>query len=140
MEQYDVSDGQIAISWQGRLVFARTYTHNSDSPTTNTSRYRIASVSKPLTSTLVHRAHQDGLLSLDDPISQYLDLSPMPGKTADPRLANVTIRHLLQHLAGFGGQAHYGIDPAFNDYVVASATGEGMPVLKTRGSALHEWA
>jgi len=131
MELHNIADGQLAVTRHGKLVLARSYEHNSSSPTTIHSRFRIASVSKPLTSTLMHRAQQDGLLSLDDTIGQYLDLSTLPEQSADPRLAGVTIRNLLQHLGGFGDPAEYGFDPVFHDQAVAGAIGEGYPVLKS---------
>ncbi|HKJ15891.1 MAG TPA: serine hydrolase domain-containing protein [Xanthomonadales bacterium] len=131
MEAHDIPDGQLAITRQGKLVFARSYTHNSGKPTSIHSQYRIASVSKPLTSTLLHRAQQDGLLSLDDKISKHLDLTTLPGQTADPRLASVTVRQLLQHLGGFGSPGEYGFDPGAHDAAIAFATEEGLPVLKT---------
>ena len=131
MAERNIPDGQLAVTYQGRLVLARAYTHNSPQPTTIHSRYRIASVSKPLTSTLVHRAQQDGLLTVNDTLGMHLDLSTLSGQSADPRLANVTVRQLLQHLGGFGDPAQYGYDPVFNDFPVANSTGEGFPVLKT---------
>lgn len=131
MESHNIADGQLAVTYRGKLVLARSYEHNSNAPTTIRSRYRIASVSKPITSTLIHRAQQDGLLSLDDTVGQYLDLSTLPGQDLDPRLPGVTIRDLLQQLGGFGDPAEYGYDPVFNDQAVAAAIGEGYPVLKS---------
>lgn len=132
MAARNIQDGQLAITRLGKLVFARSYKHNSNNPTTIHSRYRIASVSKPITSTLLHRAQQDGLLSLDSTLGDWLDLSTLPGQSADPRLAGVTVRNLLQHLGGFGSPDEYGYDPIFNDKAVATLTGEGYPVLKTQ--------
>lgn len=131
MEAHNIADGQLAVTRLGKLVLARSYEHNSIAPTTIHSRFRIASVSKPLTSTLLHRAQQDGLLSLDDTIDEYLDLTPLAGQNVDPRLAGVTIRNLLQHLGGFGDPAQYGFDPVFHDAAVRVANGVGYPVLKT---------
>lgn len=131
MAERNIPDGQLAITYGGRLVLARAYTHNSSHPTSIHSRYRVASVSKPLTSTLVHRAQQDGLLTVNDTIGMYLDLTALPGQTPDSRLADVSIRQMLQHLGGFGDPGQYGFDPVFNDFAVANAIGDGYPVLKT---------
>ena len=54
---------------------------------------------------------QDGLLSLDDTIDQFVDLTPIPGQTADPRLATITVRNLLEHLSGIGAYGSLGYDP-----------------------------
>ncbi len=91
----------------------------------------MASVSKPLTSTLVHRLQQDGGASTSDTLAQHLDLSPQPGQTADAMLGGITIRNLLEHLAGFNSPQGYGYDPVFNDAAIVSALGTDYPVLKS---------
>ena len=132
MNANDIPDGQLAITWQGRLVYSRAFTNNSASPADVYTRFRIASVSKPMTSTLIHRAHQDGLLNVEDTIDQYLDLSTINGSGIDSRIATITIRDLLEHVAGFGAPSDYGYDPVFNDAFVAAQTGEGYPVLHSQ--------
>ena len=72
-----IPSGAIAVSWQGRLVLARGYSWNpgsADIVTQPTSLFRIASVSKPITATLVNRLIQDGRLSPTDTIGQYVSL------------------------------------------------------------------
>ena len=132
MQQRDIPDAQLAITWQGRLVLARSYDNDSTNPADNQTRFRIASVSKSLTSTLLHRLQQDGVLSMDDSISDYLDLTPAPGDVADPALEDITIRNLLQHLAGISSTEMLGYDPVFNDAAVASALGVELPILKSQ--------
>ncbi len=131
MQDHDIPDGQLAVTWQGRLVLARAYSNNSPNPINLKTRFRMASVSKPLTSTLVHRLQQDGGISTSDTLAQYLDLTPLPGQTADPRLGGITIRNLLEHLAGFNSPQGYGYDPVFHDAGIVSALGTDYPVLKS---------
>ncbi len=130
MQDHDIPDGQLAVTWQGRLVLARAYNNHSENPADNRTRFRIASNSKPLTSTLLHRLQQDGKLSLDDTIDQYLDLTPHGGSTVDERLKVVTVRNLLQHLGGFGAPQDLGFDPVFNDANVVNTLGVNYPVQK----------
>lgn len=67
-------------------------------PITETSRFRWASLSKPLTATLAIKAASSGQVGLDQPIDHYLlDLHPENGRV-------VTLRQLLSHQAGIG---HY---------------------------------
>jgi D-alanyl-D-alanine carboxypeptidase len=56
-------------------------------------RFRVASVSKTFTATLVLQLASEGRLGLDDPVSRYL-----PGLLPYPE--PITIRQLLQHTSG----------------------------------------
>ena len=64
----------------------------SERPIRADDAFRLGSVSKTYTSTVVLRLVEDGLLSLDDRLSQYL-----PGF---PRGEEVSVRHLLDHTSG----------------------------------------
>ncbi len=75
-----------------RLVFHHGVNADLDTP------FGIASLSKTFTAVLVLRLAQEGLLSLDDPVSRYL-----PGVVIERHDLNsvpVTIRHLLAHTSG----------------------------------------
>lgn len=131
MTANNIPSGAIAIAWQGRMVFAHGYSWNpgpSDIVTQPTSLFRIASVSKPITSTLINRLIQEGRLSPTATIGQYIDLTPRPGRTADARLSSITVRNLLEMLGGFGDPGAYGYDPVFNDVTVAQTLGIALPV------------
>ena len=131
MANHAIPSGAMAVTWQGRLVMAHGYTLNpapDDIVAQPDSLFRIASVSKPITSTLVNRLIQEGRLSLEDTIGEYIDLAPPPGGTADPRLATITVRNLLEHLAGFGVSTTIGFDPMFYDANIASALGIPLPI------------
>ena len=65
-------------------------------PATPRTLFRIGSVSKLLTATLLMRLSQEGRIDLDAPVGRYVDV-PRP-------LADVTIRQLAGHL---GGVRHY---------------------------------
>ncbi len=71
--------------------------------------FRIASMTKAVTSVAVMQLYESGALLLDDPVSRYLPAfatveALAPGDGAGPRLAPVdrpiTIRHLLTHTSG----------------------------------------
>lgn len=65
--------------------------------------YKIGSVSKQFISAGILLLAQEGKLSLDDPISKYLDGTPETWKP-------ITIRHLLTHTSGIVREAP-GFDP-----------------------------
>ncbi len=68
--------------------------------------FKIGSVSKPLIATAVMLLVQDGKLSLDDPVSKYLDGTPDTWK-------DITIRHFLTHTSGVVREG-----PAFDPFKV----------------------
>ncbi|MQA10732.1 MAG: serine hydrolase [Pseudonocardiaceae bacterium] len=66
--------------------------HGMQQPKPN-GRFRIASISKTFTATLVLRLADEGKLALDDPVQEYL-----PGLL--PYREPITVRQLLQHTSG----------------------------------------
>jgi CubicO group peptidase (beta-lactamase class C family) len=65
------------------------------------SIFWIASMSKPITATAVLMLMEEGKLSLDDPISEYIpELGGL--KTADGKTQRITLHHLLTHTSGMG--------------------------------------
>lgn len=64
-------------------------------PLERNTLYRIRSMTKPFTGTSVYLLAEEGLLSLDDPVSLYL-----PSWKND-RSGEITIRQLLSHSGGF---------------------------------------
>lgn len=129
MEARNISGGALAVTRNGRLVLARGYTY-SDNPqdllVQPASLFRIASLSKPITAVAVLRLVQEGRLSLDDKVVNRISLTPPAGQTPDARLANVTIRNLLQHLGGWNRDTTY--DPMFRDLIISTALGVSMPI------------
>jgi N-acyl-D-amino-acid deacylase len=76
------------------------------------SLFRIASLSKPITAVAVLKLVEEGSLSLDTPAFHLLDdFEPPVGATLDPRLYDITIRHLLEHSGGW--DANVSFDPMF---------------------------
>jgi CubicO group peptidase (beta-lactamase class C family) len=75
--------------------------------------FRIASMTKPVTSVAVMMLVQEGDVALDDPISQYLPSFENPEVIASfdaqnktftkrPAASEITVRHLLTHTSGLG--------------------------------------
>lgn len=68
-------------------------------PLTSTSGFRLASISKVLTALVVMQLVEEGEVGLDDTLRTAWG---GPIGSADPRVANITIRQLLGHTSGFG--------------------------------------
>jgi CubicO group peptidase (beta-lactamase class C family) len=123
MQARGVSAGQLAVTYQGRLVLARGYTYSADTSLTvqPTSLFRIASLSKSVTAAAIMRLVQSGQLSLSTPVTSVLGFTPPAGKTVDPRLSSVTVKRLLQHLGGWDRDISG--DPNSMDRTIATSLG-----------------
>ncbi len=129
MVRYDISASSIAITKDGRLVYARGYTWDQPDiePVQPTSLFRTGSIAKSITSIAIHQLIEDGLLGYDTRVAGTLGLSPPPGRSADPWLGQVTVDHLLTHTVGWD-KYDGGIDPmVFQDLWVAMALGVFPP-------------
>ena len=62
------------------------------------TKFNLGSMNKMFTSTAVVRLAEKGKLSLDDPISKYIDETWLPKDVTD----KITVRHLLTHSSGLG--------------------------------------
>lgn len=89
------------------------------------SLFRIASLSKPLTAAAVRILVDTSDITLDSPVLQYLDVEPTTGVPADPRFADITIRHLLTHRGGWNRRETS--DPMLAPRVVVGELGIELP-------------
>ncbi|GAA3256776.1 hypothetical protein GCM10020216_094100 [Nonomuraea helvata] len=122
----DISCAQLAVAKNGKILLARGYgVYTKPGALVRvqpTSLFRIASLSKSLTAAAIVRLVQDGKLTLGAKVASLLGLST----TADPRLANVTLWRLLQHLGGWDSAVSK--DPLFNDYTISTSLGVPLPI------------
>ena len=130
MEIWAVPGAVLSLGVGGRLVFSHGYTW--DAPDAEVvqpdSLFRIASASKPITSVAIHQLIERGLLSYDTRVVDVLDLQPPSGRTADPRLDEVTVDHLLYHTGGWDRDMTF--DPMFYDATIAASLGADLPISK----------
>ena len=102
MQQNNAREAGIAITKNGRLVFARAYTwakpgHPITQPTWN---FRIASLSKSAAAMAAyHLASNDRGFDLDSRLVDLVDL----GTPADPRANDIEVQHLIDHTSGYNG-------------------------------------
>ncbi len=91
----------IAVSVHNQIVFSKALGKadiEQDTPLTTASAQRLASVSKPITGTIIMDLVEQGKLSLDVSVRQYLPELPA-------FYQNVTLRELLDHQSGIKGYA-----------------------------------
>ena len=137
--------GAVAVVKDGRLVFSRTYGYADSAAKripTQFDKWRIGSATKPLTALGIMKLVQNGQLTLDEPAAARLGAVPvLPGKTQDPRFANITIRQLLNHSAGWNPNRN--VDDSVFAYLYTAATvdpiqlsrvGRGVPLVNDPGT------
>ena len=96
LEQTGVPSASIAIVQHGEIVYTHAYGNarlQPQVPATPAMRYSIGSISKQFTAAAILLLQEDGKLSLDDAVGQYI-----PGLTDGDR---ITIRQLLSHTSGY---------------------------------------
>lgn len=129
MAKYGIPGGVVGVVKDGRLVLVRGYGYADSAahvPVSPDALFRIASVSKPITSAAVLKLVEQGKLSLDDKAFSILsDLKPPAGATVDPRLANITVRQLLQHAGGWDRDKTF--DPMLQSKTAAAVVGTPAP-------------
>ncbi len=123
-----VAGAVVAATDRNAAIFARGYGVNNieepDVPTTPGTLYRVASITKVLTGLLAMRLVEEGKLSLDKPVVEYLPWLTL----ADERARDViTARHLLSHTAGF--PAEYTPEGPKDEEILVPSLKEGLPKL-----------
>ena len=96
LEQTGVPSASVAVVKGGKLVYTQAYGKARLDPplaATPDMRYSIGSISKQFTAAAILLLQEDGKLSLNDPVGQYV-----PGLT---RGSEVTIRQILSHTSGY---------------------------------------
>lgn len=116
MDDYEVPGLSIAISKGGRLVFAAGFgtADKSTGQQVNTNhRFRIASLSKPITSIAIHKLIQQKRLAYEMPVfgPQSILGTEYGTQPYSDAVKQITLEHLLTHTVG--GWGNKGRDPMF---------------------------
>jgi CubicO group peptidase (beta-lactamase class C family) len=102
---HNVPGVSIAMTRHGALVFARAFgtADGAGTPVTPNHLFRIASVSKPITSIAVFRAIDAGRMALTDRVFGQGGIlgTSFPPPYPDQRVAQITVQHLLEHTSGW---------------------------------------
>lgn len=102
-----------AVSRNGEIVHLRAFgwlDATLRQPLPVSARFRIASVTKPVTAAAVKSLIRDGRLQAGTRVTQVLKIPAWP-EPVDARWNDITIRHLLEHKAGWNRET-WG-DPMF---------------------------
>ena len=92
----DGPGGAVIITRGGRTIYARgrgLANVETRTPITPDTVFRMGSITKQFTSSVIMQLVQEGRIRLDDPVSRFLPDYPQPG-------ASATVRQLLNHTSG----------------------------------------
>jgi D-alanyl-D-alanine carboxypeptidase len=116
----DKSMGSVAISQNGNIVYQRAIGYSAifgtkNIPADQQTRYRIGSITKMFTGTMIFQLIQEGKLKLDTKLSVYYPQIPNADK--------ITIGNLLNHHSGLHNFTN---DPRIATYMYTPVTEEFM--------------
>ena len=139
MQSRDINAATLCVSKGGGIVLHRGYTWapGEFKQTQPCSRFRIASASKAVTAVAIMKlleGHyfvgmkngQLQALTLDTPVFQINGMPDLPAAYG-PAAQGITIRHLLQHRAGWDRGV---FEPLYSDLTVAAALNKNVPVTR----------
>lgn len=94
---YDLFSGTVLVAKDGRVIYSGAFgdanKETGDRIMLDT-RFNISSVQKIFIATLIMQLHQEGLMSLDDPLTKYFPQCPW--ESAE----QIRLRYLLNHTSG----------------------------------------
>jgi CubicO group peptidase (beta-lactamase class C family) len=106
MRKWSIAGASVAISLDGRLVYARGFGFSDTSAKEMTQpfhKFRIASISKLITAVAIMKLAEEGKISLNDRVfgpGSILN-DPYFSNPKDKRVFDITIAHLLSHEGGW---------------------------------------
>ncbi len=111
--------GSVLLASQGKPLVSKGYGYANAEwqvPNTPQTKFRIGSVTKQFTSTIVMQLREQGKIKLEDSVCLYVEPCPAPWKP-------VTIHHLLTHTSGI--PTYTGL-PVWRETMMAPKTIEQM--------------
>ena len=88
--------GNVLVADEGRIILKKSFgiaDRTTDLENNDTTKFLIASISKPITAVLILRLVDKKILRLDDKVSTYFTVS-------DQRIGSIIIHQLLTHTSG----------------------------------------
>jgi CubicO group peptidase (beta-lactamase class C family) len=98
----------VAVARDGRILWEEGFgwaDREQRRPATPHTPYPLASVSKPFTATALMVLVEQGRVSLDAPVNDYLGAAPLRARVGDP--AEATVRRVATHTAGLPLHHHF---------------------------------
>ena len=133
MEENQVTGLSIALVDGQRVVWAEGFGYADRErgiPATAETIYEIGSISKTITGTAIMQLAEEGLIDIDQPLTEYLpEFSIQPPLSGSTPTEPITIRTMLTHHSGIPGDLFNGAltrvpDPDYNERLLNSLHSE----------------
>jgi CubicO group peptidase (beta-lactamase class C family) len=130
MKKWTIEGASVAISKNGKLVFARGFGFADTAAGIETqpySKFRIASISKLVTAIAILKLQEEGKLSIEDKVfgPEGILNDSCYCNPKDKRVFDITVAHLLSHEGGWSQR--WG-DQMFMPVIVADQMNTNLPV------------
>ncbi len=112
VDEGKIAGGVTLMARHGKVIHLRAVgmaDREEKKPMTTDAIFRLASMTKPITSLAIMMLYEQGKLGLDDPLSKYIPefqnpqvLVSLDPLVTEPARREITIRHLLTHTSGLG--------------------------------------
>ncbi len=134
VDQKKIAGAVTLVARRGKIAHFGVYGHanvEENQPMKEDTIFRIASMTKPITSTAVMMLYEEGKFLLSDPVSKYIpefqNQMVLPGPEASnnyrvPANRPMTIRHLLTHTSGLTYGDH-GLQELYRAYDISTGLG-----------------
>ena len=121
LKRWRIHGASLAITKEEKLVYAKGFgiaNQETGEEVKPGHLFRIASVSKLITAVAVMKLHEEGRLDLDEQVfgADGIFSEEVYLEYRDKRIEDITIRHLLNHTAGW---SRYSGDPMFSSLYIA---------------------
>lgn len=126
MRKHQVPGASLAVSKDGILIYSRGFglrDVENAKPVLPSTRFRIASLSKPITSAAIAALVKSGKMTFDDSLVSFL--TPLERGQLHPLLRSVTVKQILQHRGGWDRKSSS--DPMFDTVRIGKALGLERP-------------
>jgi len=131
LEEQHIPGASLCLAHKQHIIYTQTYgwaTHST--PVQSQHKFRIASITKPLTAAAVMKLTESNKLTLNQKVFGPKGILSefSPSARGDRRLLRITVKHLLQHSAGWDRDI---VGDAVFWKHVGSEMGEEEPVKQT---------
>ena len=121
IKKWKIYGASLAVTKNERLVYAKGFgiaNTETDEEVKPGHLFRIASVSKLITAVAILKLYEEGRIDLDEKVfgRQGIFNDSIYCNYRDKRLEQISVRHLLNHTAGW---SRYSGDPIFNSLYIA---------------------
>ncbi len=112
LKNYDIPGGQLAITYKGRLVYSRGFgfaDKSTNEAVCPDNIFRIASLSKQITSITIMHLYEQGRIGLDDIVfgANGILNDSIYRTVLDSRVYDITVNDLLSHQSGIPRSSFY---------------------------------